>query len=77
MENVGIFDAKTNLTKLINRVENGEKICITKRGKKVAYLTPINDYQCKDIIKELNRLKKVSPLGSVDDILELKERGRK
>ncbi len=38
---VGAFEAKTNLSALLERVEKGETITITRRGVPVAKLTPI------------------------------------
>ena len=35
---MSIYDAKTNLSKLIEKVNNGEKVEITNRGKVVAEL---------------------------------------
>jgi prevent-host-death family protein len=40
MKTVGIFEAKTNLSRLIERVERGEVVTITRNGKPVARLTP-------------------------------------
>ena len=37
---VSAFDAKTHLSKLLNEVEEGHVITITKRGKPVAKLVP-------------------------------------
>jgi prevent-host-death family protein len=39
--NVGAFEAKTHLSELLARVENGEQITITKHGRPVARLMPI------------------------------------
>lgn len=36
---VGAFEAKTKLSELLDRVEHGEEIIITRRGKPVARLT--------------------------------------
>jgi prevent-host-death family protein len=36
---VNIFEAKTNLSKLIERVEQGEDVIIARAGKPVARLT--------------------------------------
>ena len=41
MEEVGAFEAKTHLPKLLNRVAQGERITITRRGKPVALLVPV------------------------------------
>ena len=40
MESVGSFEAKTHLPQLLERVERGETITITRHGKPVARLVP-------------------------------------
>jgi prevent-host-death family protein len=40
MQSVGTFEAKTHLTRLLERVTKGERILITNRGKPVAMLVP-------------------------------------
>jgi prevent-host-death family protein len=42
VETVGTFEAKTHLTRLLERVAKGERIVITNRGKPVAMLVPAN-----------------------------------
>ena len=42
MSEVGAFDAKTNLGKLLTRVSKGERIVITRHGVPVAMLQPVN-----------------------------------
>lgn len=37
---VGAYEAKTRLSELLDRVENGEEIVITRHGKAVARLVP-------------------------------------
>jgi prevent-host-death family protein len=39
MSNVSIADAKARLSELVERVEAGDEVCITRRGKPVAKLT--------------------------------------
>ena len=39
-EEVGAYEAKTNFGQLLDRVEKGECIVITRRGKTVAQLVP-------------------------------------
>lgn len=41
MKTVKLADAKAHLSELISRVENGEEVVISKRGKAVARLTPV------------------------------------
>jgi prevent-host-death family protein len=40
MTEIGAFDAKNTLGTLLDRVENGEEIVITRYGKAVARLVP-------------------------------------
>ena len=40
MTSVGSFEAKTKLAELLDRVEAGETVTITRRGKAVAKLVP-------------------------------------
>jgi prevent-host-death family protein len=40
---VNVHDAKTNLSKLLARVSQGEEIIIAKAGRPVAKLTPVSD----------------------------------
>jgi prevent-host-death family protein len=40
MDSIGTFEAKTHLTRLLERVAKGERIVITNRGKPVAMLVP-------------------------------------
>jgi prevent-host-death family protein len=41
METVNIHDAKTNFSKLIARVQTGETVIISRAGKPVARLGPL------------------------------------
>lgn len=38
---VGAFEAKTHLSALLDRVEQGEEVVITKHGRPVARLLPV------------------------------------
>lgn len=40
MTRVGMHEAKTNLSKLVERVEGGEEIVITRRGEPAVRLVP-------------------------------------
>ncbi|MBI5948359.1 MAG: type II toxin-antitoxin system prevent-host-death family antitoxin [Chloroflexi bacterium] len=41
MREVGVYDAKTQLPRLLEEVERGETVTITRHGKPVARLVPI------------------------------------
>jgi len=48
---IGTFEAKTHFAKLITQVVAGEEILITKRGKAVAKLIPIEKTYSSESIK--------------------------
>jgi len=41
MNEIGAFDAKNKLSALLDKVERGEEIVITRRGRPVAKLVPV------------------------------------
>jgi prevent-host-death family protein len=41
MDRVSLFDAKNRLSALVDQVEDGHEITITRRGKPVARLVPV------------------------------------
>ena len=46
---VGAFEAKTHLPKLLDAVEHGARITITRRGEAVAELIPVQQRDKEDI----------------------------
>ena len=68
MEQVGAFEAKTHLSKLLGKVTRGEKIVITKHGIPIALLTPYNEkqkYASSNTIQQLKRFRKGKNLGGL------------
>jgi prevent-host-death family protein len=43
MDSVNVYDAKTQLSRLLERVEAGEEIVIARAGKPVAKLVPLSE----------------------------------
>lgn len=78
MLKIGSFEAKTKLPELLRMVEkSGEEIIITRRGKDVAKLTPVE--QNKDailVIEEIKKLRKSIKRVSVSEIKQMIEKGR-
>ncbi len=48
METVGAFDAKNHFGELLDRVERGESVTITRQGKPIAQLVPTTSAQLRD-----------------------------
>jgi len=57
IDTVGDFEAKTHLSALLARVQNGEEILITRRGKAVARLVPAEAAARDDLRDLVTRLK--------------------
>ena len=53
---VGAYEAKTHLPKLLERVRRGERITITRRGKPIAELRPIANRDRTALKEALARL---------------------
>lgn len=57
MHTVGLFDAKTHLSALLERVAQGEEITITKHGTPVALMVPAGNRRKKDPRKVAERIR--------------------
>jgi prevent-host-death family protein len=77
MNTVGIYDAKNKLSELLDRVEAGEIIAVTRHGKKVALLTPLNQERpnARQAIARLRKLRVGSRLNGLK-VKELRDEGR-
>lgn len=58
---IGIFEAKTKLSQIIERVMLGEEFVITKHDKAVARLIPENVNSRDRLVEEYEKFKKVRP----------------
>jgi prevent-host-death family protein len=82
MKSVGSYEAKTHLPHLLNRVEKGETITITRRGKPIAVLSPAEGppRDVKALIAEFRAYsrRRVQALGPLTpgEIKDMKEEGR-
>jgi prevent-host-death family protein len=81
MKTIGAFSAKTHLSDLLDQVAQGESFLITKRGRPMAALSPVNvprKQGPKDsIIDFRKRFARSLKKFSVREIKELIESGRR
>ena len=78
MYTVGAFEAKTHFSSLLEQVENGEQIIITKHGRAIAKLSPVegaSKESIRDAIQQIKKLQGQFILGL--DWKELRDEGRK
>jgi prevent-host-death family protein len=79
MITVGAFEAKTNLSSLLDRVAAGEEVLITKHGKPVARLIgaqEIDRSRIQSAFERLKGLRKETTLGGLS-WQELRDAGRR
>jgi len=79
MHTVGAYEAKTHLSKLLERVAKGESITIEKHGVPIAVLRPVNPAPSApvgEIIAEIRRSREGRRLDGLT-IREMIEEGRR
>ena len=70
METIGAYEAKTHLSKLLDRVARGESLTITRHGKPVARLVPVTTgreraQEALDRMIELRKHIKLAPIAEL------------
>lgn len=81
MKTVGAFQAKTQLSQLLDQVEKGEFVTITRHGRPVAVLTPVAPAKPaktgEEWLAEVKRLREGITLGGTVTVGQLIDEGRK
>lgn len=76
---VGAFEAKTHLSRLLAAVQRGERVTITRRGKPVAVLLApeeVREVGFSELVAQLAALRERT-LAGPDSLRALREEGRK
>ena len=74
---VGAYEAKTPLPALLAKVERGETVTITRHGKPIARLVPIDVVRpVEDVIREMRELRKGITTGGMS-IRDMIDEGRR
>jgi prevent-host-death family protein len=80
MGEIGAFAAKTHLAELLARVERGEEFVITRHGRPVARLVPVQRRpdlaERERLIEEIKALRRGQALGGLS-WRELRDEGRR
>ena len=82
MERVGMFEAKTHFSEIVDRVvREGQAVTVTRRGEPVVDITPTRVRSStgmtrQQALEELDRLRGEVPKMSRDEIADLIAQGR-
>lgn len=83
MDEVGILDARNNLSALVERVEKGDEVIITRHGKPVVKLTAIDADEerakRREAIRQIREMRQSISPNALDgtSIKELINEGRR
>ena len=80
MTTVGAYEAKTHLPRLIRAAERGETVIITRHGKPVAKLAPVEEETRSDVAETIERIKALRrrlPRIPLDELLASRHEGHK
>lgn len=58
MESVGVYEAKTHLARLVERVRQGESLTITRHGLPVARLVPVSEDARERALQAADRIRR-------------------
>ena len=77
---IGAFDAKTKLSEILRKVDQGERFTITVRGRAMAHLVPVEDtHSAARVARAADALRNFPRITGVsgNEVLEWIREGRK
>jgi prevent-host-death family protein len=80
MREIQASEAKAHLASLLDEVERGETLVITRHGKAIARIIPETDRRQEEIDKAIEGIKALRPRTgkiSVDELISAKHEGHK
>jgi len=80
MREVAASEAKTHLPQLLDEVERGETLVITRHGRPIARLVPEHEKRREEIaeaIAQIKRLQRRENSVTVEEILSARDEGRR
>jgi prevent-host-death family protein len=77
MSTIGAYEAKTHLPALLERVEHGERFTITRHGRAIARLVPLDDppEDASRLVEELRQIRRGARLRGLS-VRKLRDAGR-
>lgn len=79
MKQIGAFEAKTHFSSLLDEVEQGEQITITKHGRPVARIIPFSASSKEKTAQIIGRIRELSQEQTLGDLdwKTLRDEGRR
>jgi prevent-host-death family protein len=80
MKTIQASEAKTKFLSLLDDVERGDSVLITRHGRPVARLVPDKEFrkgEARRAIEEVREMRKTAPRVTVEEILAWRDEGRK
>ena len=77
MRTVGAYEARTNLSRLLEDVESGETISITRHGREVAQLVPVREHPGRNEVVSALRAARSGVVRSGTSLRRMIEAGRR
>jgi prevent-host-death family protein len=80
MKQIQASVAKAHLSELLDQVERGETIAITRHGKRIARIVPEESEREREIrqaMAEIDAIRKLNKPATVAEILAWRDEGRK
>jgi prevent-host-death family protein len=79
MERIGIYDARAKLSELIERVQSGEEVVLTRHGEPVARLVPEKPRRKRSRAAAVTRIRALARKLNIRDVdvRKLIEEGRR
>lgn len=80
MRKIQSSEAKARLSELLDEVERGETVMITRHGRPIARLVPENDERQAEVLRTMERIeefRKTMPSMTVAELLALRHEGHR
>jgi prevent-host-death family protein len=80
MKNIQATKAKAQFSEILDEVERGETVVITRHGKAIVRMTPVAEdrqSEIRDVIAKMKQLRLGTKGATVEEILQWRDEGRR
>ena len=73
MESVSVAEAKAHLSQILNRIESGREVLITRRGRAVARISPVDGVKKPLDLESLAAFRAQQPMQKVPSVRVIRQ----